>query len=327
MTVITAPPSTVVADPAQRVAADAVLGSDISRASSVEEALQIAGLDWGIRTVSGDQGLSVIDGATEISAFAPGRKLLLRDDSPVVLGMVGHAYKELPNREAFALADEAKKMGAVFASAGESDYGRRAYLTMNLPEATVQIGGKDVVTWQVRYRTDHAGTGAIIGDIRGRRMWCLNGCSVTTKLPIRWVVRHTSSADERLALAEHTLRGGLQYAKEFAALGERLISSPMPMPQYLRYIDTLWPKPDADRKAALTRWEKRRGDLVGLYRTSALQQDAPQTAWSAAAAVTEFEQWFSPARSAETRARRQFDGRSDEFTTRAFDLVREMAGV
>lgn len=328
MSVIDTSPAAVTVNPSARVRADLVLGSDISQAADVDEALKIAGLDWGITTVAGDTGLSVLGDDGEFSVFAPNRKLLLRDDKPIVLGMVGAtSYTVVDNRTAFSLADDARKMGAVFTAAGELDFGRKTYVTMNLPEAGVVIGGKDAISFDLRFRADHAGTGAVTMELEGTRLWCLNGCTTRLSLPIRWVIRHSSTAEQRLATVSTAMRGAFQYAKEFAALGERLISSPMPLDQYLTYIDTLYPRPDAARKAAVTRWEKRRDDLVGLYRTSQLQQDTPGTAWSAVAAATEYDQWFRNARSAESRARRQFTAGEESFTARAFDLVQTMVAA
>ena len=79
--------------------------------------------------------------------------------------------------------------------------------------------------------------------------------------------------------------------------------------------------------AAHTRYERRHADLMGLFHTAAIQQDSPESAWSAVAAVTEYEQWFRPARSELSRARRQLDGDSPRFTARAVTLAREMVGV
>lgn len=323
MTVIT-PASPVSTQPDLRRAADRVLGTDIGHAANVVEALQVAGLDWGVVTADDTDGLSVGVGDEERSVFMPDRKLVLRDDSPIVLGMVSAGYSPLSNRVAFAPADRARELGAVFAAAGESDYGRKTWITMNLPEATVMIGGKDVVTFQIEFRTSHSGDGAVLGRVRGRRLWCLNGCSSKLQSPSQWSVRHTESAEERLLLAATTMRGAVQWAKEFAALGERLIASPVPRALYEQYIDTLYPRPDDARKVAMDRWERRRADLIGLFATSQLQADGRGTAWAAVNAVTEHEQWWRGARTDESRARRQFEGGSDRFSAAAFALMRDM---
>jgi phage/plasmid-like protein (TIGR03299 family) len=307
-----------------RRSADHVLGTDIRQATDIGDALQLAGLDWGVTTVDDTDGLSIGMGAAEQSVFMPDRKLIVRDDQPIVLGMVSSSYAPLGNQTAFAPADKARELGAVFSSAGESDYGRKSWVTMDLPEAEVMIGGKDAVRFQIEFRTSHSGDGAVSGRVRGRRLWCLNGCSARLHSPAQWSVRHTDSAEDRLMLAATTIRGAVQWAKEFAALGEQLISTPMPLPMYERYIDTIYPRPDESRKVAVEKWERRRADLMGLFRTSQLQADGRGSLWAGVNSVTEYEQWWRAARSDESRARRQFDGASDRFSAQAFALAGDL---
>lgn len=315
-------------DPDTRRRPEFILGTDTRGQTDLAGVLTAAGLDWGLRTVGGNDGLSVIVDNREVSTFAPERQLVLRDDNNVVLGMVGDGYQAVPNDQAFASTAIAAKMGAQYESAGSIDYGRKAFVTMSLPEATVRVGGKDVVTFSMFFSTDHSGGGAVAGKIRGSREWCQNGATVALREKMSWSVRHTATAGERLAMVEDTVRGCLRYAKEFAALGEQLICAPMSKADYETYISALFPRPAATAApAAHARYERRRADLLGLFHTAAIQQDAPESAWSAVAAVTEYEQWFRSARSDLSRARRQLDGDSPRFTANAFAVAREMVGV
>lgn len=312
-------------DRTERTRPEFVLGAETSGATDLDSVLTAAGLNWGLRTIAADDGLSVIVDGREVSTFAPERQLVLRDDNNLVLGMVGEGYQPVPNAEAFAATEVAARMGAIYEAAGETDYGRKTFVTMSLPEARVRVGGKDIVDFSIHFATDHSGGGSVIGNVRGRRQWCLNGCTVALQTPMAWSVRHTASASDRLHMVEDTVRGALRYAKEFAALGEQLVCSPMSRSTYETYIATLFPHPGDDASAAaITRWEKRRADLMGLFQTAAIQQDAPETAWSAVAAVTEWEQWYRPARSDLSRARRHLDGDSPRFTERAVNLARRM---
>lgn len=315
-------------DRTTRTRPEHILGTDVTGHSSLASVLAAADLNWGLRTVDGNEGLSVFLDNQDISTFAPDRKLVLRDDNNLVLGLVGDSYQPVPNDEAFAATEVAAAMGAQYQSAWATDYGRRACITMSLPEARVRVGGKDVVDFSIMFRTDHTGTGSVVGEIKGVRQWCTNGCSVPLREPMAWSVRHTASAGERLEMVQQTVRGALRYAKEFAALGEALICAPMSKRDYVDYIAELYPHPGVDAApAAITRYEKRRQDLMGLFRTAEIQQDAPETAWAAVSAVTEYEQWFRPARSDQSRARRQIEGDSPRFTARAVSLARAMADV
>lgn len=323
MTITIDTPATANVD--ARRPAEHVLGTDIRSARSLDEALQIAGLDWGITTVGErGEGISVGLGDDERSVFMPGQKLVMRDDAPIALSMVSDGYSPMTNRVAFAAADKARDLGAVFTAAGSRDHGRSVFMTMNIPEATVKIGGKDAVEFDVVFRTSHDGRGAIQGALRGRRLACMNGQKSHLRAGSRWSVRHSESAEARLELATQTIRGALQYAKEFAALGEHLIHTPMTRDQFVQYIDRIYPRPDTTSESRLDKWKRQRDDLMGLFSTSQLQADARGTAWAAVQAVNEYDQWFRTARNDETRARRHFDGGSDQFSVEAFNLIQEM---
>ena len=307
--------------PGHRLPASAVLGTDIATATTVDEALQMAGLDWGLQMHEA-KALTVLTDTGVISTSIPGQKLLLRDDSFTTLAAVGSAYEPVDNRAAFDLADRARQLGAVFAHAGETDHGRKAFLTMDLPEARVNVGGKDLVDFGVIFRTSH-GSGSITGEVSGMRLVCSNGLVQGIGAGSKWTVRHTRTATDRIALAEDTLRGAARYAKEFAAIGESLISMRYTVDEFVAYIDRLYPRPDEAKKAAVTRWENRRGELLDLFRIAETQEDARGTRWAAYNAVTEWEDWFRPARGGDSgRAARQFATPDAKGVKQAaFDLI------
>lgn len=291
--------------PAHRMPASAVLGTDIATASTVDEALHLAGLDWGLQMHEA-KAMTVLTDTGVISTSIPGQKLLMRDDNFSTLAAVGSAYEPVDNRAAFDLADTARQLGGVFAHAGETDHGRKVFLTMDLPEARVNVGGKDLIDFGVIFRTGH-GSGAITGEVTGLRLICTNGLVQGFGAGQKWTARHTRSALDRMELAKVTLRGAAQYAKEMAAIGESMISSPYTVDEFVAYIDRLYPKPDEAKKGAVTRWEKRRGELLDLFRVAETQADARGTRWAAYNAVTEWEDWFRPGRGGEMgRAARQF---------------------
>lgn len=313
--------------PAHRLPAQQVLGTDIAGSASVAEALHTAGLDWGLTAVDADNLMIMGEGGVTNTAF-PGRRLLLRDDTHVGLGMVGARYEPVDNASAFALADDARALGATFAHAGEIDHGRSVFLTMDLPDARVNVGGHDIVDFGVVFRAGHAGTGGIVGEVTGRRLVCTNGMTVGLGTPHQWKIRHTRSAQAQMAIAKRVLQGAARYAKTFAAIGEQLISEPMSHADFVAYIDQLYPEPDEDKKSAHTRWQQRRADLLDLFRTAITQEEGRRTRWAAFNAVVEYEDWHRGVRTTggesadEARASRQFRPETDSHKQHAFDLIR-----
>ncbi|MGB3675914.1 MAG: DUF932 domain-containing protein [Candidatus Nanopelagicales bacterium] len=300
--------TTALTRPRHRLPASAVLGTDIAAATNVDEALQLASLGWGIQVRdAGSFTVMTKDGVTSTSM--PGQRFLMRSDNQVTLAAVGSRYEPIDNRAAFGLADHARQMGATFAHAGESDHGRKVFLTMDLPGARVHVGGKDIVDFGVVFWAHH-GSGSVSGSVTGKRLICMNGATIGIGVPIKWTILHTASAHDRLVLAETSLKGATRYAKEFAAVGEMLISTPFTENQFGVYIDRLYPRPDEGKKSALTRWETRRSELFELFRTAETQADSRDTQWAAFNAVTEWEDWFRSTRGSDgaeqARAARQF---------------------
>ncbi|WP_418345890.1 DUF932 domain-containing protein [Rhodococcus pyridinivorans] len=297
---------------AHRLPAQAVLGTDIGSATSAAEALRTAGLDWGL-TVHDTDNMTLLGESGVISTSLPGMRMIMRDDTYQGLAVVGSRYTPVSNAQAFALADDARLLGATFAHAGELEHGRKTFLTMDLPEARVRVGGSDLVDFGIVFRTSHDGSGSIVGEVTGKRLVCTNGMTIGLGSAQRWSIPHTASAHDRMDAAKVLLQGAMRYAKEFAAIGEMLISRSMTLAEFIAYVDTLYPKPDEAKKAAVTRWETRRADLLQLFRSAPTQEEGRMTHWAALNAVIEWEDWGRSVRTSagetadQARAARQFN--------------------
>jgi phage/plasmid-like protein (TIGR03299 family) len=312
--------STTLPRPAHRLPAQAVLGTDVAGSRDTAEALRTAGLDWGL-TVHNTDHLTLMGESGLINTSLPGQRLIMRDDTYQGLAVVGSRYTPVTNADAFAIADNARDLGATFAHAGSLDHSRKTFLTMDLPEARVRIGGKDVVDFGIVIRTSHDGSGSISGEISGKRLVCMNGMTVGIGEAQRWSIPHTASAHSRMA--EILLQGAFRYAKSFAAVGEMLISQPMTSREFADYIDALYPKPEESQKAARTRWENRRGELMQLFNIANTQSEGRATRWGALNAVVEWEDWGRGVRTStgesvdQARAARQFTNTDSAGTKQA----------
>lgn len=303
-----------------RVPFDAQIGTDISAATDVSDALRIAGLDWGLIDMP-SPALAVFgeEGITNVTM--PDRRLLVRDDTNVVLSTVGSRYVPLSNAEVYAVADHARNLGAKFSAAGEVSYGRQTFLTMEVPEAAVNVGGNDPITTKVVLRTSNDG-GVAMASVSAMRKVCTNGMTIGVGTPQSWEIRHSASAAQRLQEAEHAMAGAMRYAKEFAARAEQLAATPMSTNEFDRFLADLHPRPDQERKAAHTRWENRRETLMGLWSESITQEEGRRTRWGALNSLVEYLDWHKPIRGGEeARALRQLDDTNAAIRQRAYRLL------
>ncbi|WP_458683604.1 DUF932 domain-containing protein [Prescottella equi] len=304
-----------------RTVASRRLGTDISTARTIGDALALANLDWTIEEHPAERFAITTDDGVTMTGM-PGMRFFLRSDTKQALHLGGARYTPVTNADAFAPAEAALAMGAQFATAGAIRDGRQTYLEMDLPDASVQVGGKDLVSFTLLLRTAHDGSGRVSGECRARRLVCTNGMTANIGFPTTFAIGHTRSAHDRLAAATTMVQGAVRYAKEFAAIADHMIDTPMTLAEFGAFIDSLYPRPDEENAREFGRWERRRQELVDLFRFADTNDLGRGSRWGAYSALTEHLDWFAPVRGGEdARALRQFDNTAQGSKDRAMKLL------
>lgn len=287
--------------PAQR---STRIGHDLTGASTVQEAITRAGLDWGL-VIHEAKNMSVTTDEGVILTDIPGQRLVMRDDNFVTMGVVGARYTSVDNRSVFSLGEHFLRQGATYTEGGERDHGRQVFMRMDLPGCNVQIaGGQDLIRGGVVLRASHDGSGKVVAGIEMTRLVCTNGMTAKIKgLPHLFKIAHTASAEARLAEASKVLQGAAQYTKGFAAACSHMLDTPMTTREFGRFIDGMWPKPEVEADGstrALTIWENRRDALMDLFKFAETNELGRNTRMGAYNAITEWNDWGSNVRSAST---------------------------
>ena len=292
----------------------ATLGTDVSACSTSTEALEVAGLNWGLDVHDASTfTLFTEDGL--INTGLDDRRFILRSDNHRALAAVGSRYSTIDNATVFELADTVKSLGGKFGHAGELDGGRRVFFTIDLPGATVELGnGKDLVSFTTIIQAGHDGKAPVVGKIDARRLVCTNGMTANIKgAAHKFSIRHAGSVEGRINDARDLVRGATRYAKEFGAVASHLLDTRMTEAEFKGFIDGLFPEPDAEQASKHTRWETRRGELLTLWRFADTNDLGRNTRWGALNSVTEFLDWgqtLRPAKGVDAvtqRARRGAD--------------------
>jgi phage/plasmid-like protein (TIGR03299 family) len=306
------------------------LGEDISTTTRLDEALTAAGLNWDLRLIPATN-FSIItdDGDVLISSMA-NRRFVVRTDNGLSLNTVGIKYEKVSNRDAFALGQAWLEQGAVPARAGEIDGGCRTFMEFDFPEHRVDVGGKDLVSFGGRIIANHDGSGKVRAKIVGRRLWCMNGCTVAMKgIAHEFAVSHTASAQERLAQGAAIMQEAGRYVEAFSGAAAHLAATPMSRAQFGRYVDVIFPRPEeGSSKNRMTSWENRRDELFEVWQFSETNAALGETRWVGFNAVTEWLDWSSDVRQGtiassleEARALRQFDDVNEETRNAAWAYV------
>lgn len=321
--------TTITTETTQRATATHKLGTNLTGATTLDQALTRSGLNWGIR-MQDATNLSVLTDDGVINTSIPGKRLLMRDDTFATLNVVGSRYTPITNRDFFALAEPLARCGATYAAAGMIGGGRTTFMELSVPDADIKIGGHDLLAGSIVLRAPHDGSGKATADLNLTRLICTNGMRSTIPgLDTHFSVRHTVSAHTLMAEAETVMQGMLQYARTFGVVAETMLDTPFTRTEFGAFVDSMFPRPEEEEGRAVTMWENRRVALMQLFSFAETNEFGRGTRWAAFNAVTEYLDWSAPVRSASRdadtqRALRQFNSGAQPVRNRAF---RELSGI
>ena len=175
------------------------LGTDISKAGSIDEALNIAGLNWDVLQRQAAQ----ITGTGE-AVPVEGQYVNVRDDNGMPLGIVGARYSIVQNIEAFSFMDSLIGEGVRFEKAGMFKGGRAVWILARLPERYIMLGNE--ISPYIVFINSHDGTGGVRAAVTPIRVICSNMLSLSMKRALRtWSVRHSGDMMGKLDTARDVL--------------------------------------------------------------------------------------------------------------------------
>ncbi|MBR0090254.1 MAG: DUF932 domain-containing protein [Lachnospiraceae bacterium] len=204
------------------------IGTDVSKATTVDTVLKEAGLDYDVelRPVFMEGGIKV-----------PNAQVAVRTMDNHPYGIVSDKYSIVQNRDAFDfvnyLTDEVE-----FEKAGETASGM-VWIIAKLPEK--QILG-DAFTPHVIFRNSFAGKFTIAAAICPLRHICSNQFNFAFKHTANTVnIRHIGGMERKLADARLTLKASYEYMEEVEVMAERYSTTKMSQRQVEIVIDSMFP--------------------------------------------------------------------------------------
>lgn len=171
------------------------LGVNVSSARTVEEALDMAELNWQVyqRRVFTDNGLEVV-----------GHRANIRDRDNKVLGIVSDKYTIVQNHDAFSFANDLLDSGVRFERAGEIQGGKGVWLLLKIPER-YQMGGSWIDPYIVLFNT-HDGSSSMKIAVTPIRVLCSNTLNLAVNKASRtWSSKHSIGIKDRMDEARDTL--------------------------------------------------------------------------------------------------------------------------
>lgn len=252
---------------------------------------------------------------------------------------VGRQYRVFQNRDAFDGMDAILDEGAQIVTAGTLKGGALVWMLAKLPGG-LNVAGlpSEEIDCYLLCSNSHDGSSAIDYAISPLRVVCRNSLRFALdRTPLRWKVRHTSSAKGRVIEARKALGISFRYIEEFGRAVEPLVEAKWDEAEFDLFLRSLVPDAPKDaegvtRDRAQNNVAEIRGEIIGLARRSPNLEAIRGTAWAAVNAVAEWNDHYRTFRgsadssAAESRFRNVLLA-EDGITQRAWRLARERVGV
>ena len=298
--------------------------------ASVRDYFELGGLDYRIvkRPVMDADSFSLLDD----------RYLLKRDmgDRYEVIGkqpmIVSDRYEVIQNDEILSLTEG---LGLEPVTAGTMFNSSMAWMLLDMGES-VMFQGTDEATHRYLLTAAHHGNGNFIVALVNTRVVCQNTYEIAIQGgDLRWKIKHTSSAHDRLHEARVALDQAYRAADELDREIYRLMDASFTGEQFEAVVNELTPvvfaKYDYDGKQINTKAQnaaaENRGQLRQIWRgeTETISQ---HTAFHAIQTFNEWEQHlYGHDKNRDERMLAKFIDRKFPFTKRAEVMVRQLSGV
>ncbi len=219
-----------------------------------------------------------------------------------ILGVVGERYKVLQNEDLFSFGDNILDGGGRWETAGSIKGGRVVFGSLALERETVldPTGVADKINTYLLINTSHDGSIAIQASITPVRVVCANTLNLALGSRGRgpkqsFKIRHTQTAEGKIAVARETLGLANKYMDEFDLMAKAMIEQEVTAKQFNDIILSAYPKPDKDTKGAVKKWENKVDVINDIY-TGTYNGMIAGTSWGAFNALTERLDWYRSAR-------------------------------
>jgi len=228
-----------------------------------------------------------------------------------VLGVVGERYHVLQNEDLFSFGDTLLDGGGRWETAGSIRGGRVVFGSLALERETVldPNGVADKVKTYLLINTSHDGSIAIQASITPVRVVCANTLNLALggvgrkKKGVKqsFKIRHTQTANGKVQIAREALGLANAYMDEFDKMAHAMIQHEITAQQFNDIVLAAYPKPESDKKIALTKWTNKVDTINDIY-TGEFNGMIAGSAWGAFNALTERLDWHRSARGGNNEA-------------------------
>lgn len=250
------------------------IGANITKATTVEEALKLSHLDYTVEKVP----VFLQDGTP-----IPGAFCTKREDSNITYGVVGSQFEIVQNIEGFDFINSMVPEGLRFLKAGENH--RFIYIIAQLPEFDLM---GDKVAPHIIFQNSHSGSTTLKATIAPLRIVCQNQFNLTFKKTANKIsLRHTKSIKGKLHTAQEVLIRSSDYISEFQKEAILMAQNKVSKTQVDHLLDEIFEVKTEFNPTQVRRMEEKRDRFMAAYQAED-NQNFIGTQWGLVNAYTDF---------------------------------------
>ena len=278
------------------------LGTVFEEEVNTTQMLELAHLDnWNVRL----EDVAIPDGfASDKSYSFVSRTNPFDKDQTDVLGIVGERYVPLQNEDLFSFGDNLLDGGGRWETAGSIKNGRVVFGSIALTDSiTLDPNGRaDKIDNYLLINTSHDGSIAIQASITPVRVVCANTLNLAlssfrgkNSAKQSFKIRHTSTAEGKIAVAREALGLAHKYIDEFSVMANAMIEKEITGAEFDKIVALAYPAPEKDAKGSQKKYDGKIELLNDIY-VGKYNNTISGTAWGAYNALTERLDWYRNSR-------------------------------
>lgn len=260
------------------------LGTVVAEAPTTAKALEIAGIDWTVRSeVCYDQRNVVV----------PDTFLNVRDRDNAILGIVGNKYRIVQPIDALNFMDDLMVEGLTLDTAGSLHGGKRIWLLAKAPARDI-LG--DAFDPYMVLTTSFDGSSATELMNTVTRVVCANTMDMARSNASRkFKVRHSSKLEDRRAEAQRMMKLATSYVDEIALKAEKYATRRISKAEFEMLTNELFGNPDMMTPRQVTNADALKEQFGAALRRVDLE-NFKGSAWQVYNAVGDFATHLDPVR-------------------------------
>lgn len=277
---------------ARRVDALHGTGTDVRGTTNAFDALADAGLaGWNVEK----QPVKFADG----TALRGVQGLRKGSGYPLHGLSVGDRYNVIQYEQNAELLDAvALETGAMFDSSGPLDGGRKAYLSMRLPDQLVMGDNGDLIDGYIVAFMGHGKVANVFAPT-ATRVFCLNQQhQITRGNKYKVTIRHTANHSDRMLIARSTLTATISAFRELAEEAEKMMDQRLTDEKFRQIVDGLYPL-GGETGSAQTRYDGRMQTMSHLFNESETNSNIRGSVWGGLQSVYEYVEHYATVRGTE----------------------------